>query len=195
MYVKLHENLKRMGTYMIKPLKLWGFTNLLGKLQNSWPPYVLSPDFSTEKYSFGSIFDVRKIAWKFEKDGYKYDKTAKTLRIYQFIRKVTKYLGHPTFCVRILVMKNIVLGPFLMYVKLHENLKRMGPNMIKPLKLWGFTNFGPDFPGQGPWNWGRTLSFTFIFLSLINEACLSFTEGKFAHYFWFYPYLCLKKSG
>ena len=81
MYVKLHENLKRMGTNMIKPLKLWGFTNLLGKFHNSSPSCVLRPDFRTEKYSFGAIFDVRKIAWKFEKDGYKYDKTGNTLRI------------------------------------------------------------------------------------------------------------------
>ncbi len=90
MYVKLHENLKTIGRNMIKPQKLWGFTNLLGKFQKLSPSCVLYHDFSTEKYSFDAIFAVCKIAWKLEKDGYKYDKNAKTLGIYQFIRKVSK---------------------------------------------------------------------------------------------------------
>ncbi len=150
LYVKLHENLKILGTNMIKTRKLWGFTNLLGKFQKLSPSCVLHHDFSTEKYSSEAIFAVCKIAWKLEKDGYKYDKNAKTLRIYQFIRKVSKIIAILRFASRFQYWKIKFLGPFLMYVKLHENLKRMGTNMIKTRKLWGFTNLLGKFQHLSP---------------------------------------------
>ena len=72
---------------------------------------------------------------KFEKDVYKYDKTTKTLRINRFIRKVSNFSPFCVFRPVYIVLKSIVADPFLTYVKLHENLKRMGTNMIEMLKF------------------------------------------------------------